>query len=353
MHIHDLVGSAETLDQAVQDGFVRIVEHPLWQHMRLYNYTQRTQFANAWDPATTACRGLITDADGRVLARPFQKFFNLSQLPSIPDGSFTVQEKVDGSLGIGYLTPTGAVAIATRGSFASDQATWATSWINADPGYAEFARDQIMSGSTPLFEIIYPQNRIVVDYGQTSGLVYLTSISIETGEDVEMQGQWPGQVAPFYEGLDLETLIHMERSNAEGFVLKWPCGTRAKVKHEEYVRLHRILTNVSSTTIWELLKAHQSVDQLIEAVPDEFYEWVRATIKELNEAFSQVESDALAVLAQVPADASRKEQAGFILAEAKTPGIVFAMLDGKMYADKIWDLVKPGHSKPFRADAEI
>jgi RNA ligase len=352
LHIHDLVGSAEELEQAIQDGFVKVVEHPLHPR-KLYNYTQRAQFDNAWNSATMACRGVIVNAGGIVVARPFRKFFNLSQLPCVPDGPFTVQEKVDGSLGIGYLTPTGGVAIATRGSFSSDQATWATCWVNATPEYAEFVRDQILSGSTPLFEIVYPQNRIVVDYGQTSGLVYLASISIETGEDVGMQGRWPGQVAPYYEGLDLETLIHMERSNAEGFVLKWPCGTRAKVKHEEYVRLHRILTNVSSKTIWELLKAHQSVDQLIDMVPDEFYEWVRLVMKELNEAFSSVESEALAVLAQVPADASRKEQAEFILAEAKTPGIVFAMLDGKMYADKIWDLVRPVHSKPFRTDTEI
>ena len=73
---------------------------------------------------TLACRGLIVDErDGGVVARPYRKFFNHDQPDAPPldvTAPVTVTDKLDGSLGILYREPSGAVAVATRGSFASD-----------------------------------------------------------------------------------------------------------------------------------------------------------------------------------------------------------------------------------------
>lgn len=348
MKLDDLL-DRERLDWMVKERYVNVQTHPTIDGYRIWNYSQKTQFDKFWNDITRTCRGLITDGADNVIARPFAKFFNLGEMDTIPDGTFVAQEKMDGSLGIGYLTPTGAVAIATRGSFASEQATWATQWVNTEPEHAEFIRDHIVEGNTPLFEIIYPSNRIVVDYGNRADLTFLTAINIETGQDVEASRVWRGPVAPVYDGLDLGTVTSMQRDNAEGFVLRWSCGTRAKVKHDDYVRLHRLLTGVNARTVWELLSNHQSLDRLLDVVPDEFYRWVKQIVSGLNLAFSEIERVALADFGRVPRDVSRKEQAEFIKS-CSYPSLLFAMLDGKNYAPGIWKMVRPEASLPFKVD---
>lgn len=339
----------ERLNWMVKERYVNTQTHPTIDGYTIWNYGQKTQFDRFWNEITTTCRGLITDGDDNIIARPFAKFFNLGEMDTIPDGEFVVQEKMDGSLGIGYLTPEGEVAVATRGSFGSEQARWATEWVNADPARAEFIAAHVTAGNTPLFEIIYPSNRIVVDYGSRSDLTFLTAINIKTGCDTENAHIWPGPIAPHLPGLDLEAVTTMQRDNAEGFVLRWPCGTRAKVKHEDYIRLHRLLTGVNARTIWELLANHQSIDQLLDVVPDEFYRWVKQIVADLNMAFTEMENIALADFDLVPRDVSRREQAEFIK-RCTYPAILFGMLDGKNYAPMIWKAIKPEASLPFKVD---
>src|SRR4051812_16526347 len=110
----------EHLDAMVADGWLRAQRHPdadLW----IYNYTPQTQYENHWTPETLACRGLILDVDGDVVARPFPKFFNWGtpQAEGLPlHEPFVVTEKFDGSLGILYMLD-GQTFIASRGSFTS------------------------------------------------------------------------------------------------------------------------------------------------------------------------------------------------------------------------------------------
>jgi T4 RNA ligase (RNA_lig_T4_1). len=89
------------------------------------NYTEEVQFNKRWDSITLASRGLILDTAGKIIARPLPKFFNMEELPSIPNEPYEVHEKLDGSLGILYWLD-GQPAIATRGSFTSWQAEEAT-----------------------------------------------------------------------------------------------------------------------------------------------------------------------------------------------------------------------------------
>src|SRR5882724_2517647 len=125
------------LATAVENGHVRLQRHPSRPFV-IYNYTEACQFAGAWTPVTLACRGLIVSADGRVAARPYEKFFNHSegQAPTQAlDAAVSVTDKCDGSLGIVFHDGDG-YAVATRGSFASDQAIHATAVLRAK--YAGF-----------------------------------------------------------------------------------------------------------------------------------------------------------------------------------------------------------------------
>jgi len=96
------------------------------------------------------------------------------------DAQVEVTNKEDGSLGILYPVPSGGYAVATRGSFASDQALWATAWFRKYADYGYFNPKY-----TYLFEILASWNRIVLSY-DWEGLVLIGIIDKETGSDVDL-----------------------------------------------------------------------------------------------------------------------------------------------------------------------
>ena len=124
-------------------------------------------------------RGLILDSEHNILSKPFSKFFNLNETPETTISNLPVEvplitEKLDGVIGILYPEKD-KVAIASRGSFDSDFAIWATDWIRKK-GYS---LEDFKHGYTYCFEIIYPGSRIVVDYKGRSELVLLAVLSNE------------------------------------------------------------------------------------------------------------------------------------------------------------------------------
>ena len=192
---------ADRLDTAVADGLVACKRHPS-EPLRLYDYTPRAQYERVWTAETMACRGLIVDDDDRVVARPFAKFFNADEhealLGPLPwHEPFEVFDKLDGSLGILYVEPSsGLVTVATRGSFASDQALRATSLVRSRYG----SLSSLPADQTWLAEIIYPQNRIVVDYRGADDVYFLAAIDHATGLDCAVPAVWPGPVVARHAG---------------------------------------------------------------------------------------------------------------------------------------------------------
>lgn len=154
----------EILDPAllaveVTEGWIRKQKHPDFPELSIFNYTEKTQFDRHWNDATRMCRGLIVNEEtGEVLARPFPKIHNFdeSEAPRIVDDQILYHwdNKWDGSLGIMYRRPDGEYALATRGSFASDQAIKGTQMLLEQPDLYYY-KDAYESGLTPLFEIIY------------------------------------------------------------------------------------------------------------------------------------------------------------------------------------------------------
>lgn len=342
---------ATCLKDAVNDGFISRRPHPDNSSFWIYNYTPKSQYDRHWTNETLSCRGLILDESTtppRVAARPFKKFFNLGEA-EMPEGPFVAQEKMDGSLGIVYQLPGEMPAVATRGSFASDQAIWATKKLRSNEKLLAIAEEIIAANLTVLVEIIYPENRIVLDYGDREVLVGLTAIHNQTGKDADLEELgWPEPIAPFCADFSMEILNHQDETttNREGVVLRWVDGTRLKVKFEEYVRLHKIVTRVTERSIWEMLSNGHPIASLAEYVPDEFYEWMNTIATGLIEQFSAIEKEALTSLSEVDRAASRKDQASSIL-EGPHCGIVFKMLDAKAYKDQIWAQIKPSVERSF------
>lgn len=337
-----------TIEQLINDGYISTQRHPT-QPLTIYNYTAKAQYDRVWNEHTLQCRGLIKHDDGTVVARPFPKFFNYEEVdPSeIPNEPFDVFAKHDGSLGILYWnddTP----CIATRGSFTSPQAQRATEILHEK--YHHLI-ENLSKDKTFLFEIIYPENRIVVDYDGWVGLILLAVIDTETGCEEQDIGCYGFRVAEKFDGIqDVASLTTVERENFEGYVVRFQSGYRLKVKLEEYKRLHRIVTGVSNKTVWEYLRDGRPFDELVERVPDEFADWLQKTTAEIHADFFSVRSIAER---QFRKDFdTRKEAAEHYQKWCMWPQIMFAMLDGKPYDHIIWKLVKPKFESPFKAKSE-
>jgi RNA ligase len=327
--------------------------------LTIYNYTPRAQFENRWNEATSQCRGLIVDFDGNIVARPFRKFLNYGQeiARNIPNNFPIVYDKLDGSLAIIHQYD-GRVRVATRGSFNSDQAIWATNWLKTT--YPDFVPPV---GVTPLCEIIYPENRIVVDYKGKRALVLLAAVDIETGADIPLWGidWWPGEIVrQHYFNTDTHNTYmavtgSTEFASLEGVVLVWhnPGGPsfRVKIKHPEYIRLHRIVTGISTKTIWQHLSEGRDLKSLLQDVPDELFQWVETVVAELNNNFESIHRVVRQELKSVPLDVGRKKQAE-IIKQTTYPHIMFRILDCKEYENEIWKMIKPTYSKPFILDTE-
>ena len=338
----------EKLNKYYEDGLLYKQVHPTLP-LTIWNYTEKVQYENLWDETLLMCRGLVTDHTGDIVATPFQKFFNIEEGKFEPTEEFEVYEKMDGSLGIVFWYE-GQWVVATRGSFGSDQA------IKAREILKRYNTDIMFRHLTFCFEIIYPENRIVLDYGDDEKLVLLGTFDKRGKEtDSEIWSQWGFDVVKKYDGIkDFKELKSMVKDNQEGFVVRFSNGDRVKVKGVEYLRLHKIMTNVTTTGIWEYLKNGEDVMELLKDVPDEFYKKIENYIKDLRYYYFQISEDVgkkfdgmmYGKYNDKEPITDRKEFAEWVLTQPKhMSGILFRMFDKKDYSEIIWNLIRPEFKK--------
>ena len=339
------------LDDYTKRGLLFKQKHPTLP-LSIWNYSPEVQYSQKWDEITLMCRGLVTDDRGNIVAKPFNKFFNIEENRHTPTEDFEVFEKMDGSLGIVFKY-NGEVIYATRGSFTSDQAKWMANY-----GKEYNFQDILVEGHTYLFEIIYPENRIVVNYGDQERLVLLGIINTETGEELSYDDiiMVPWDIVKKYDGIrDYSELKGKIDNNAEGFVVRFSNGDRMKIKGEEYLRLHKVMTNVSTTGVWELLSNGGDINEFLKDVPDEFYKKVKEYADRLKYGYYQVSEHCgkshdyfrYGKYGDREVEPTKKEFAQHVLKNGHPPyrAVMFAMWDGKPYDKLIWNILKPTWKK--------
>ncbi len=347
--MNNLPFAAETLLTELAAGYITKQTHPTLP-LTIYNYTAKAQYDRYWNPTTLHCRGLVLDDQYQPVARPLPKFFNLQEYQDqLPDGIPNIYEKLDGSLIILFYYQD-RWEVASRGSFASEQAEMARVLLaNYQPDLGK-----LNQAYTYLLEIIYPRNRIVVDYGVAERLVLLAVVHTQTGMELEhSEVNWsdraqtyPATTIPeWVKSIDAQ---QAELNNHEGFILKWPNGFRLKYKLADYVRLHRIITQVQAKDIWECLSQDRDMAQFLDAVPDEFYTWVKETKADLETKYHAIEAECQ----RAYQDFADRKQSAMYFQTQKYPGVLFLMLDKRDYSQVIWKLIKPGYQRPFRSDNE-
>ena len=342
------------LNEYIENSLIVANKHPeydLW----ILNYSPKAQSKRFWDEYTKSCRGMVIDADGNIMARPFQKFKNFEEHdPAEIDLSqkYEIFEKMDGSLILlFYYELRMTWIVASRGSFISEQSIEARKMIGVKT-------ENLEKDCTYLFEVLYPENRIVVDYGDRKELVLLARIQTSTGLEisyfdlVRLHSEYFTVVKKFdmKNVKNLNELKELEEDNCEGFVIRFENGFRVKVKFSEYVRLHGILTNVSNLTVWEHMMNNYEFDELLDRVPDEFYDWLQGTAGKLKANFNNIERLALLEFVRIYHINGITERALFAeqakLSEHRS--ILFKLYDKRQYAQIIWKQIRPTYSKPFR-----
>lgn len=205
------------------------------------------------------CRGLTFHKDGRILARKFHKFFNVNEKPetqiNVVDWSepHRVLEKMDGSMiapiwlgdpnnidakGIRWTTKMGITDIAKP----------VEDWVALRDHYAQFARECIWNGWTPLFEWCSRHQRIVIDYPQDR-LVLLAIRDNRTGRylpyeklrelaiarKIDFVRALPGGLHSIEEFMDEVRDVE----GMEGYIIVFDDGRKYKVKGAWYCQIHR------------------------------------------------------------------------------------------------------------------
>lgn len=350
-------------DEAFAGKYINKQVHPTLG-FEIYDYSQICQFDRFWNPATLAARGLIVDAATlEVVSRPLGKFFNHNEVDAPADlmsGAVVVTDKADGSMGISYPAADGGLNISTRGSFASEQAQHATA------RYRELYHGKWEPNPeyTYIWEIIYPTNRIVLNYGDLDDLILIARVHTASGvsEPASAASEWLWRtVEAFTFDTFADVLAAEPRENAEGFVVHFlDSDTRVKIKQADYVHLHRIITGASSRRIWEMLAAGNDLDAWLKDLPEEFINYVETTRDALlaNHAGVRAEVERLYVeiVERLGAGFSQKDFAALVKEQDKQyHGLLFSRHSGGRFderaeqkiSDSIWKMIQPEFEKPF------
>lgn len=327
---------------------VRCQKHPC-RDLYIWNYSELAQHKQHWDDVTRMARALVTNGAGDIIARSFPKFHNIEEGRHTPTAEFVVEEKLDGSLIIAFWHDDEWI-VASRGSFVSPQADHARALLDSCNAFGSM--DKTLTYS---FEVIYTENRIVVNYGCRDEIVLLTAFDKEGREYSGAMIQGISKVATF-DFMQYEDIKKLDWENSEGFVVRFSNGERVKIKFQNYLELHRVVTNINAQTVWEMFRKDPSdlnMDVLSTPIPDEFMAWVQHKWNEFRCAYDEIYASAYLACRKYneTPDASRAEFAKQA-AKHKYARIIFTMYDNKndLTDALICEMIKPrdGHlDTPF------
>lgn len=329
------------LDEYVKMGLLRSQTNDAGT-LTIYVYTELTQFDRLWNSVTRQSRGLVVDNSSRCIVRCMPKFFNddepealLEKPRELDPTKILVQDKLDGSLIQVANDPEHGLVVTSKGSFNSDQARWARQIIEEE--YSDHD-SYFERGLTYIFELIHPDNRIVLDYGDRRELILLAVVETETAKERDI---YTNRFERFIRAdkLDPATLANIESLNddglSEGVVANFD-GYRVKIKTAEYLRLHRIVTDFTPKRVWEALSNGDSLE--FENMPEEFQAWLDETAAKFRSEFLALD---IAICDEYARAAVLTDKELGLSNDFKHKGSVFMLRNGRDVTPNIWKQIKP------------
>lgn len=223
------------------------------------------------------CRGLIFDTEGKLISRPYHKFFNAGEKEETQLNKINlyephvVLEKLDGSM-IRPIPTADGFRLATKAGI-TDIAEQAEEFIEDKLNYSRFIKKCIQKGTTPIFEWCSRKNRIVIDYPEDqlilTGVRYLDTGSYVAYSTMKMYAEsWDIPVVKAVDGLsvqNIELFIKQVREweDSEGIVLRFDSGHMVKVKADDYILRHKSKESISQEKNVLQAVLEDSVDDII------------------------------------------------------------------------------------------
>lgn len=300
-----------------------IVEKHFSEDLFIYGYSVLENNFRIWDNFSVNLRGLIVNSVGEVISRGIPKFFtfkstlserkillNENQLFNIPVGPFEIHEKIDGTLGILYWI-NDKPFIASQRSFRGKKVEKANSIF-----YSKYQSlfNLLKRDRTYLFEFIYPETRVVVNYGDIEDMYLIAVIENSTGESLNLEDENVGFPLPanytedFKQVTNFKDLQNLNLRNKEGFVIKFADGQRIKIIFPWYRETHNLIDQLkylhksihslnsrlkkhlnlpskplSFKHICEKIQSGESLSAIEKNIPDAFYyygveEWIESKL---------------------------------------------------------------------------
>lgn len=265
--------------------------------------------------------------------------YNNVKVVSVNDVEFNKRNFCSGSLGFDITTETSnyfcknvlvhnSLGIAfnyknkwniiTNGSFESEQGKEGEKILyekypkfiaNANPDY------------TYLSEIISPVTSVVVRYGDVRelklhGIRKKNSTGINDGllDKYEIQKaacNFDMPCVKFFDCLsiqDVKNLLVKSGLEEEGFIIHFKSGEMYKLKSDDYIRLHRLVSDISERRIWEHMCAG-TFDECIQIIPNEFHDEIKTYRKKIEDRIDEVMLYCLSVYSDTPQFDNRKSLA--------------------------------------------
>ncbi len=278
-----------------------------------FKYTEMTVFKRNWNMVTLNSRGIIfEESTGKIVARPFPKFFNYSELCNsdgtlndnakalldfpefIPNlsGKFRSSDKLDGSCGIAYKY-NDEYFVNTCGSFESDQAVWSTNFLNN----SHIKKENMKNGYTYLFEIIWEEDNHPIKYSGINDLFLIGVINNEIGEESnnlkEISKELNCQLAEIYNFDSFNDVVKYATylpNNKEGVVVTFDNGYKCKIKGEEFLHLQKLYHTLTIDFFWGNMDqvSGKIPDTFLSIVPEEFEKTSKEFVTKLETDFSNI-----------------------------------------------------------------
>jgi tRNA splicing ligase len=318
----------------IQRGVVTVGFHPTLP-LAIYCYGRKCTYDQLWDDVTRKCRGLIVDIEtNEIIARPFEKFFSVGQdvetderLKAVDDvyGPPVIQEKVNGSLGIFWRYGI-HWGIATKGSFQSEHAKFATKWL--EDHIEKRGKLVFPEGYTPVFEIICQGIQEHAIKYEKDGLVLLALINNETGEelnqhllvDYAIRNKLASPL--WFAHATLDNCLQFDTDRWEGYVATYSIPGKAPFKLK--IKFPTYLENRKKFYEEQEAKKRETYMNTRTAEYDKVFKEVTAIVEESLKVCT-----------------TRKEFAEFFKDEAriKYANVCFALIDERDYKKEIWKLL--------------
>lgn len=243
------------LEKYVNETTMCCEKHPCGQFY-LYGYYSDhvTKQPTVWDEISKHCRGLILDVYGNIVERPFPKFWTFCQYLSksmvllsenrifkIPSGKFRILEKIDGTMVTLYWR-NDKPYLATQRSFTNPKAIESTKLL-----YEKYSHlfSRLNKSYTYIFEAVYPETKVLIDYGEMRELYLIGVIDKVSGFPLELPDiGFPlchDYTREYGHITDFNSLVDLNLPNQEGFVVYFQNGEMMKLKFPWYQTAHRVL----------------------------------------------------------------------------------------------------------------